>query len=535
MANYRNVSIKGRTFQVRAGDVLLEGALANGVEIPYDCRAGTCGTCMVQVVKGQTVCGETHTHGMVCACQARVVSDLELALEDVPEIDTTRARLIGLRELASDIVELRIAPEKSITYLPGQYFRFEFNGFPARAFSPTASQDGQIGGRVIHLNVKRVRNGRVSSALGAAIRPGHRLRIQGPYGRAFLRTGGAGRLILAGSGTGFAPIWAIACMALRENRDRSVVVIAGARRLSALYMTPALVLLARMPNVTIIPVIDEGPSPHSSVRIGRIEAHVPPLAASDTIFACGSPRMVEALARLVEKAGATFYADPFEPAGPEQPAGLIGRIKTFMQVRANPQSGEDLPAEKAPARVPQLPQPSTRNRPIQQLELPRSEPAGLGHRHSVARPRPSSQPESYRSEPAYERDDAYPPMRSRAPLQPEPRRSEPVYETDYSRPVTRSGPASQPAPYRGDPVYDRDDAYPLTHPRAPLRPEQVGYGDVLQPAPHRGEPLYEPDNAPALMHSRTPSQPELPHGQPAYEADYSRPVIRSRMPPQREL
>src|SRR5476649_529358 len=70
MSNFRNVTVRGRVFKVRAGDVLLDGALANGVEIPHDCRAGTCGTCLVQVKKGQTVCGETHTRGMVHACQA---------------------------------------------------------------------------------------------------------------------------------------------------------------------------------------------------------------------------------------------------------------------------------------------------------------------------------------------------------------------------------------------------------------------------------------------------------------------------------
>jgi CDP-4-dehydro-6-deoxyglucose reductase, E3 len=347
MANYKNVSVKGRMFRVRAGDVLLDGALANGVDIPHDCRAGTCGTCMVQVVKGQTVCGETHTQGMVHACQARVVSDLEVEMEDVPEIDTTRARLTGIRELAPDILELTIAPERSITYLPGQYFRFAFNGFPARAYSPTGSLDGRIGGRVIHLNIKRVRGGRVSSALGTAIRPGHRLHVEGPFGRAFLRPGGKGRLILAGSGTGFAPVWAIACMALREYRDRPLVMIAGARRLSALYMTPALVQLARLPNVTIIPTIEEGPSPTPAVRIGRIEAHMPPLDASDIVYACGSPRMVSALAGLVDSAGATFYADPFESAPPEEPAGLLGILKTLVQPRRDlPQGGEDQRAQR---------------------------------------------------------------------------------------------------------------------------------------------------------------------------------------------
>jgi 3-phenylpropionate/trans-cinnamate dioxygenase ferredoxin reductase subunit len=340
MSNFRNVTVRGRTFRVRAGDVLLDGALAHGVEIPHDCRAGTCGTCMVHVAKGQTVCGETHTQGMVRACQARVVSDLEVDMEDVPEIDTARARLVGLRELAPDILELRIAPEKSITYLPGQYFRFAFSGFPARAYSPTASFDGRMGGRVIHLNVKRVRGGRVSTALGTSIRPGHRLRIQGPFGHAFLRPGGKGRLILAGSGTGFAPIWAIACMALRESRERPIVMIAGARRLPALYMTPALEALARLPNATVIPTIEEGPSPHPLIRLGRIEAHMPPLNASDVVYACGSPRMVSTLAGLVEQAGATFYADPFESAPPEEPVGLIGRLRTLVAGRPSQQGSE---------------------------------------------------------------------------------------------------------------------------------------------------------------------------------------------------
>jgi CDP-4-dehydro-6-deoxyglucose reductase, E3 len=366
MSRDRTVKIKGRTFQVRTGEVLLDGALANGVDIPYDCRSGTCGTCMVQVVKGKTMRGETHAPGMVHACQARVVSDLEVEIEDVPEIDMTRARVTGLRELAPDIVELVIAPEKSITYLPGQYFRFTFNGFPARAFSPTASLDGRIGGRVMRLNIKRVRGGRVSSCLGTTIRPGHRLRIEGPFGRAFLRSGGGGRLILAGSGTGFAPVWAIACMALRENRNRPIVMIAGARRLPALYMTPALARIARLPNVTVIPAIEEGPSPHPSVRIGRIEAHIPPLDTTDIVYACGSPRMVEALGGYVESAGATFYADPFESSAPEEPAGLLGKLKTLAQAPRNlKQSDEDVFAERAPVPARRSPPPRGEDRRAQ--------------------------------------------------------------------------------------------------------------------------------------------------------------------------
>ena len=340
MSKYRDVTVNGRTFRARAGDVLLDSALANGVDIPHDCRAGSCGSCMVRVAKGKTILGETHSQGMVHACQARVVSDLVIEVEDVPDIDITPARLVGLRELAPDIFELKIAPERSVCYLPGQYFRFTFAGFPARAYSATASLDGHLGGRLIHLNVKRVRGGRVTSALGTAIRSGHRLRMEGPFGQAFLRPGGKGRLVLAGSGTGFAPTWAIACMALRENRDRPIVIIAGARRLPGLYMRRMLGLVARLPNVTVIPTIEEGPSPYPSLRIGRIEDHLPRLAASDIVYACGSPRMVSALAGRVESAGATFFADPFESAPAEEPAGLLGMLKTLAGTRRSPNNAD---------------------------------------------------------------------------------------------------------------------------------------------------------------------------------------------------
>ena len=402
MSNFRNVSVGGRVFRVRTGDVLLDGALANGVDIPHDCRAGTCGTCMVHVAKGQTVCGETQSPGMVHACQARVVSDIEVEIEDVPEIDTARARLVGLRELAPDILELRIAPEKSVTYLPGQYFRFTFAGFPPRAYSPTASLDGRIDTRVIHLNVKRVRGGRLTSALGKDIRPGHRLRIHGPYGHAFLRAGGMGRLILAGSGTGFAPIWAIACMALRESRSRPTVLIAGARRLSALYMKPALLQLARLPNVTIIPTIEEGPSPYPSIRVGRIETHLPPLEDSDVVYACGSPRMVSALAVVAEKAGATFYADPFESNGPDQPASLLEKLKTLVAGRPSQQGGEfafepDAPTLVPPARPSQPMRGEDRQdqlqpgghageRPFEREPAPIAHPARTSHGETARRP-----------------------------------------------------------------------------------------------------------------------------------------------------
>ncbi len=54
--------------------------------------------------------------------------------------------------------------------------------------------------------------------------------------------------------------------------------------------------------------------------------------------------MVSALAGRVESAGATFFADPFEPAPPDEPAGLIGMLKTLARSRLalDPADGGEL-------------------------------------------------------------------------------------------------------------------------------------------------------------------------------------------------
>ena len=43
------VRINAETISANCGDLLLDAALMNGVELPHDCRSGYCGTCQVRV------------------------------------------------------------------------------------------------------------------------------------------------------------------------------------------------------------------------------------------------------------------------------------------------------------------------------------------------------------------------------------------------------------------------------------------------------------------------------------------------------
>lgn len=323
------VQLKDQTFSARSGQTLLDAALSFGIDMPHDCRAGRCGACITKLKHGIVLGGETLQPGMIHACQARVFSDLALAIEDTPPVRSVEAEVVAVTERARDIVEVKMSPSKAFEIWPGQYCRFAFRGYPARAFSPTAPLDGTPGGDEIRLHVKRVRDGRVTPQLGTKILAGHQVVIEGPFGHGYLRPGGTGRLVLVGTGTGFAPIWAVADAALRENPRREVVIVTGARSLAGFYMGPALNLARQFPNVHVIASTAERVPGYPSLHVGDPLDHMPAFVAADTVYAAGAPRMVEELGRRACEAGATFHSDPFVSDG--APTDWITRVVDWMR------------------------------------------------------------------------------------------------------------------------------------------------------------------------------------------------------------
>jgi NAD(P)H-flavin reductase/ferredoxin len=346
MANTCKVLVNGDEFAANCGDLLLDAALMNGVDIPHDCRSGHCGTCLVRVMEGRVFGGQTVDPKTVHACQCRVISDLVIAVEEVPAVETVSARLVRFETRASDVTEVCLELSRPLFRFPGQYCRVQFRGFPARCYSPTVPLDAPADQRFMHLHVRVVPNGRVSSALGGSIREGHRVKITGPLGSAYLRPKHRDRLILIAGGTGFAPIWAIADAAMWERPDRELMLIVGTRNVDGLYMIPALCRLARYRNATIIPVISEGQSTSPAVRMGTPSEYMPKLNACDVIFASGPPPLVRAIADLAQAAGATCYADPFVPAGAiTEEEGMLSRARAWLGGEAQAPSDPPGPAK----------------------------------------------------------------------------------------------------------------------------------------------------------------------------------------------
>src|SRR5579884_1395413 len=93
MSSTCTVRINKEIIPARRGDILLDAALASGIEIPHDCRAGQCGTCRVRVVGGRCWGGEAEEPGVVHACQTRVISDLSIEMEEALDLMETSGRV----------------------------------------------------------------------------------------------------------------------------------------------------------------------------------------------------------------------------------------------------------------------------------------------------------------------------------------------------------------------------------------------------------------------------------------------------------
>jgi 3-phenylpropionate/trans-cinnamate dioxygenase ferredoxin reductase subunit len=344
MARSHKITINGNSFLAQRGELLLDAALSNGIDLPHDCRAGHCGTCCVRLVSGAVQGGEGSEPGIVHACQCRIVGDVVIQRDKPSGVRTVEGVLSSYRALSPEVMEVGLTTDRALPYHAGQYVRVRFSGYPSRPFSITHPLGRDPSNSSVWFHVRRMKNGRVTSSLGKRIKPGHRVRLIGPYGSAHFRPNLDGRMILVATNTGFAPIWSIAVAGLRENPERSMMIIAGGRAIESLYMSPALIQLARIPNVCVVPVCSTPQNLTRAVMLGRPTDYLPRLVPTDVVYACGAPGMVDSVKSIAGRFGAVCYADPFLPtAGSED--GILTRAMGWLPT-SRPMARLDRPRDR---------------------------------------------------------------------------------------------------------------------------------------------------------------------------------------------
>jgi CDP-4-dehydro-6-deoxyglucose reductase len=314
------VTYAGRAFEVGDGETLLDALLREGEAIPHACRAGACGACLVRVTSGsvpseaQVGLGQAYTaRGCVFACQCRPSSDL--SVEAVESSMAVHAHIVERSMLSDDVARVVVRTDAPFEARPGQYATFIRGGI-ARSFSIAARADA----RTLELHVRRVTNGAMSPYLCDEARAGDPLVVKGPFGHCHYAACTRDEpLLLAGTGTGLAPLFGVLCDALRAGHKGPIRLFHGAVSPSGLYMRDTLsALAAEHPNVLYVPSVMTGAT--DGLEEGPLDTvvmrHVPK-PQGQKCYVCGAPDLVRALRKKLFLAGARLsdiLADEFVPA-----------------------------------------------------------------------------------------------------------------------------------------------------------------------------------------------------------------------------
>lgn len=317
------ISPIGKSFQVKgiSSENLLKAALENGIDWPYSCRVGSCGTCRCKLVSGKikplndfsyVLSDEELDQGYILACQTMLQGDIEVELPlNGSAVQLAKARRIagkiaGIKQLTHDIQEIEIELEKEFKdYLPGQYAEIMVPGVieQARSYSFSKSPVFEEGNQVSFF-IRHVPNGTFTDWLHSGNRMGERVVLHGPHGTFYLREPEGAILMVAG-GSGLAPIRALMQQIADKALECDVTLIFGARTQKDLYCLDEINELgARIKGrFNFVPVLSmEQPENGWNGATGHCpEAIVSGLIepATGHAYLCGPPVMVDAaVARL---------------------------------------------------------------------------------------------------------------------------------------------------------------------------------------------------------------------------------------------
>ncbi len=339
----------GREFTVEGDETILAAALRAGVGLPYGCKNGACGTCKCKVLDGQWTQG-THSasalnadeqaKGGILVCTSRPQTDVVIEARelsgfgDIP-IRKMPCRIAKIERPVDDvaIVSLQLPANERLQYRAGQYVEFILKDGARRSYSIATAPHAD---EQVQLHIRHMPGGVFTDLLfGArsgqgtpALKERDILRLEGPLGTFFLREDNPRPIVLLASGTGFAPIKAIAehIFHKRLNRDegdrpaRPVLLYWGCRAKKDLYLDALpRQWAAEQPNFSYVPVLsDATPEDAWSGRTGFVHRAVMqdlPDLSGHQVYACGAPIMVDSARRdFVAKCGLPedqFFADAF--------------------------------------------------------------------------------------------------------------------------------------------------------------------------------------------------------------------------------
>jgi toluene monooxygenase electron transfer component len=219
-----------RDFECEPGEKILHAGLRSGVELPYECGTGTCGTCKARLVSGRVESEWPDAPGgrylksaaELLMCQsvagddcALEVTALKAHVPGAPVPGAFGGLLRGRRRLTHDVVAFDVELDRPLDFDAGQFALIGVPGIAgARAYSMV---NFERAARRLSFVVKKKPGGAVSEWLFGDGVDGTRLGLFAPLGHATFHPGLDKHVLCIAGGSGIAGMMSILRRAAEEG------------------------------------------------------------------------------------------------------------------------------------------------------------------------------------------------------------------------------------------------------------------------------------------------------------------------------
>lgn len=314
------ITFNNQPYLLATDENVLTCFLRHGLDYPHSCRAGICQSCLIKAKDGviesswQEGLPETlKAQGYFLACLAKPATSIAVQSPDAAECEV-EATIIDITRLNYNVLKIKLAVANPEIWIPGQYLNLINSEEIARSYSIAnlPAQDGYI-----ELHIKMVEKGAMSQWLQQAALAITQVRLRGPFGKCYYHNPDNRQfdMLLAGTGTGLAPLMAITKAALSQRHVGAITLVHGGRIDEDIYYTEELKTLAALfNNFHYDPCVlkSQGNYPEAAVE-QRVLAHLNN-PSNTQVFVCGPKETTNKLKTSIFLAGVpsrSIFSDSF--------------------------------------------------------------------------------------------------------------------------------------------------------------------------------------------------------------------------------